>query len=74
MCKSYRHAYQNCTKECSKAMGRDMLQGLGEQVCSHIDGTNEHTKEDDKMSCAAGFVMSQMMAAAQQRPKNEMIG
>ena len=68
MCKSYRHAYQNCTKKCSGTIGRDMLQGLGEQACSHIECTNEQTKEDDKMSCAAGFVMSQMMAAAQQGP------
>ena len=67
MCKSYRYAYQNCTKECSKAVGRDMLAGLGEQVCSHIDDANENTK-DDRMSCAAGFVTSQMMAAAEQGP------
>ena len=75
MCKSYRYAYQNCSKECSETMGRDMLQGLGEQVCRHVDGTNEHTKEDDKdkMSCAAGFVMSQMMAAAQQGPTRRLV-
>ena len=64
MCKSYRYAYQQCVAEVSEEYGKNMLRDLADQVCGHIDAKGRKNSEEERMDCASGFVLGQMMAYA----------
>jgi len=59
MCKPYRYAFQDCVKQ-TEDYGRHIMKGMAAQVCPHI----EDGDDEEKIGCAAGFVLRQMMNSA----------